>query len=254
MSRTKADIMHDVQYDKAKKIANNTFEYWQGKDRIIRLHDTDIIRFNRRGTVTLNSGGWQTVTTKDRINGFQHNCSLLQRKGVWYISVTMREKTHKYHDGTVYKYQVHNEDSLFFDGIRVTKAGKILNPKTPKTSRAFKKNKKITKLVNAYVKKINDLKTLPDPETRAGDCFYCQMYEVKTGKPLGEAIKDRDHLLLHLKEGHVMFSLIWNALQGRCGNPYFVYEICKDKRHWGNRSIIVSAVRRYLKRQLGLVA
>ena len=50
------------------------------------LHSTAVVRFYSNGTVRLSSGGWQTVTTMDRIRqtlpvGFH----LDSRGGAWYI-------------------------------------------------------------------------------------------------------------------------------------------------------------------------
>ena len=36
--------------------------------RTVRLHRTDIVKVSPNGDIVLNSGGWQTVTTKARIN------------------------------------------------------------------------------------------------------------------------------------------------------------------------------------------
>lgn len=36
----------------------------------VRLHNTYIVRFHENGTVTLHTGGYRTVTTKERINKF----------------------------------------------------------------------------------------------------------------------------------------------------------------------------------------
>lgn len=39
-----------------------------GVDFALRLHDTDIVRWREDGSVRLDSGGWQTKTTRDRWN------------------------------------------------------------------------------------------------------------------------------------------------------------------------------------------
>lgn len=36
----------------------------------VRLYNTDVVQINRDGTYTLRTGGWRTVTTKDRLNRF----------------------------------------------------------------------------------------------------------------------------------------------------------------------------------------
>lgn len=54
----------------------------------VKYHDTVVIKF-KGGNVVLNSGGWQTATTKGRINQAfnQYNLpfSLYQKAGEWYV-------------------------------------------------------------------------------------------------------------------------------------------------------------------------
>lgn len=57
------------------RLGNNTYleSYVDGTqiDRIcVRLHGTNIVQFFSDGRVTLHTGGYWTVTTKDRINQF----------------------------------------------------------------------------------------------------------------------------------------------------------------------------------------
>lgn len=55
---------------KSKKIANNTYliKYDQYR-RAIRLHDTDILKYHN-GCITLDNGGWDTRTTRTRMNQY----------------------------------------------------------------------------------------------------------------------------------------------------------------------------------------
>jgi hypothetical protein len=54
------------------RLGNNTYlEHLNGLQFIgVRLHSTYIVRFHENGTVTLHTGGYYTVTTKERINHF----------------------------------------------------------------------------------------------------------------------------------------------------------------------------------------
>jgi hypothetical protein len=71
-----------------RKIGNNTFERLENINdksaRVISLHNTDIIKFFSNYTV-LNSGGWRTKTTKDRINTFVPWIKVFQKKNNWYV-------------------------------------------------------------------------------------------------------------------------------------------------------------------------
>lgn len=68
-----------------RPIANNTRARIVDENTIaIRLHTTDIALLHRQGTAQLFSGGWRTITTKDRILAFTP-AKLEQVKGIWYM-------------------------------------------------------------------------------------------------------------------------------------------------------------------------
>lgn len=51
-----------------RPIARNTVVYRSGNNIVIKLHNTEIVKYSPRGIVELNSGRWQTVTTMERMN------------------------------------------------------------------------------------------------------------------------------------------------------------------------------------------
>lgn len=69
--RTKAEILDGAQAVESRFVARNTVE-WKDADgaRHIRLHRTDILTFHPDGSIRINTGGWNTITTRDRINAF----------------------------------------------------------------------------------------------------------------------------------------------------------------------------------------
>ena len=54
------------------------------------LHGTEIVKIWNSGEITLNSGGWMTVTTKARMNQVSNEWNLhfqvFQTKNVWFVS------------------------------------------------------------------------------------------------------------------------------------------------------------------------
>jgi hypothetical protein len=74
-----------------RKVGNNTYAEILYDDTVaIRLHNTDVVKINPNGTYTLNSGGWQTVTTKDRINQYSP-VKVYQRKFEWFVTINGKE-------------------------------------------------------------------------------------------------------------------------------------------------------------------
>lgn len=69
--------------DNGKPMANNTRLYDRGDCFALQLHNTDIIRVFPDGWV-LNSGGWQTITTKQRLNDWGP-VGISQSNFVWYV-------------------------------------------------------------------------------------------------------------------------------------------------------------------------
>ena len=64
-------VFKKTEKSQLRKVANNTFEVYdkEGNRIAIRLHNTDIITFDNN-KVIIDSGGWQTHTTKSRLNDY----------------------------------------------------------------------------------------------------------------------------------------------------------------------------------------
>ena len=215
--KTKSAIMADVSATESRIVAPNTVEYrTPDGDRVVRLHRTDIVTFKSNGDIVLSSGGWRTVTTKDRINRFAP-VRVHAERGVWYVS---------------------NGDAAipFVDGLTLRR-GKLPKP----SGRAVAKQ---TKLAAAIAKFADQLREGEIPAPNNGDCWFCLMFDRDT-KPGGK-VNDPGHLAEHVRENYMHGSLVMNALSwAGYPNPALIV-------HMNIRTSIVSAVRRYLRRQLGL--
>ena len=83
MNYQKFDSLLTGRCRQQKKIGNNTIAHRIDDKTIgIKLHATDVVVYHQDGRVVLNSGGWRTVTTKDRINNYS-SARIGQCKGVW---------------------------------------------------------------------------------------------------------------------------------------------------------------------------
>lgn len=96
-----------------KKVANNTYldrfkreqdRYTTGDPIALRLHHTDVATFFRRDSgdeyVVLNTGGWKTVTTKDRLNRVlrRNGANIYQEGQAWYLNLPEQGVTPYYED------------------------------------------------------------------------------------------------------------------------------------------------------------
>jgi hypothetical protein len=70
-----------------RRIANNTRARRVGADIIaVRLHSTDVLTLHRDGAVIADSGGWWTVTTKERINRNGTGAHVHAVRREWFVS------------------------------------------------------------------------------------------------------------------------------------------------------------------------
>ncbi len=242
--RDQFDATERAQW-KPKIIARNTFRFERDGETVIRLHGTDIVTKHKDGSVTLNAGGWKTVTTKDRMNGaMPAGYMLLQKAGAWFV-----RKGSWHEDGA---------QIPFFDGMKVPQCFEHMPAKAAANE---KRETKLRADIKRFVGKLDKLECLPEPSS--GDCWYCMMTVKEpskdAGKSLGEATGNNEHIRSHIKEGYLHGSLIMRALKwaGYC-EPGFIFAMeqsdRKQKRKLHNGGNVKRALRRYLYRQLGLVS
>lgn len=183
--------LHGGRNKSSRPIENNTRVERRDDDIAIRLHGTDVVTYHKDGSVTLDSGGWLTVTTKNRMNDYLGGRAYIgSDRGVWYV----------YRKGTWERV------CRYFDGITVAFDGTILNPQDPsleerKAEAERKMRLRIEKYVNIYMKQLADGMPMPS----GGDCWYCSLF--------GD--KDNDHLLNHLTENYYVPTMLWNAMRAR---------------------------------------
>lgn len=87
--------------DKEVKLGHNTWLVKTSRGYGIRYHHTVVVEFLSKVLIRLDSNGWKTSSTKQRINGYIPGC-IYQVKHEWFL---------------VSKNQ---EDREFFDGICLT--------------------------------------------------------------------------------------------------------------------------------------
>jgi hypothetical protein len=226
-----------------RKVGNNTYAERRDDGSIaIRLHATDIVTVSPTGLLILESGGWRTVTTKDRINQYlPAGYSLYVNRGIWYLQCPNGD-TLNYADGMTIDYDNTPRGYALPDPI----GDKILR-----------------KQISGYAKLCAEAVPLSLPN--GGDCWYCYL-RGEDGRTMGEQFKDRSHFLDHFREKYVVPSLVWRAMEV-CGydpkrNIQFamVFKVDGDMQAFRNgyadlaQSTVRKCVRRYLMKQFGYQA
>lgn len=210
----------------SRKIGNNTYLKKLDDCIAVLLHDTYIVKYYPKYNQYF-TGGWNTHTTKDRLNTYG-DINIYQKNGLWYVG-----------------------NYLFFDGLK-SRNGEIIGKKLlpEKTEKKIKKIKaKIAKYIQDVGKKYDEGIAKPS----SGDCWYCSM-RTDDGKTLGD-IQDNDHLLHHFEEKYVVPSLIWNAIT-EAGYRYpelivgWTREDELSRPNYGSKTSVLCAVRKYLNKRL----
>lgn len=188
----------------SKKLDHNTYLIRRGDAIAIRLHETDIITYTPQSLCILHSGGWNTPTTRDRISAYAP-VRMGIRKGTPFITFNGKE------------YQ-------FFDGITLDlNAGMVIDTnEKPDLDAINAYNKELTKRVDGYVKGLTLDTVQSCLEDMNGDCMFCHLLEVGTGKTLGEATQNTEHLWSHVNEQSYIGSLIIAAYKARGYGNYRV--------------------------------
>jgi len=171
----------------------------------IELFGHEIIQYHPKGPIVLNSCGYRTVTTKDRINRY-NPAYIIQARGIWYITNGIPGYPHSVRDLP-----------LFEDGMKVNNNGKVqgLSKKTQAKNQARLKevnalNVRIKKYADGFLEALFACKV---PKPSGGDCWHCCLVEEKSGKPWGEEAGNTEHLTLHFDEDYYVPSLLANAVK-----------------------------------------
>lgn len=234
----------------SRKLGNNTYLQRRGDGVIaVKLHATDVLTFHADGRTVYNTGGWKTVTTKERMNSYGP-LRIFTERGVWY---TCRPGEW-------------DKRLTYADGLTVGADGAISGEGVTPDERGDKRA--IKKFVAAYMAAF-ERGEVPAPS--GGDCWYCGMREVNTLRPLGEVQGDQaGHIRGHFAEGYYVPSLLSRAME--------VFGASQAARQWvaaywdgsapadlaaqvkegfyarHGRETCAKMLRRYLSRQLGYAA
>ena len=105
--KSKRDMLAtlDVVPVKSTMPARNTLDYTLADGtRRIRLHQTDVVTIHPNGGVTLNTGGWNSHTTRARINEFAPaHIGVYTDKGNIHVNVTTQWETRESFGGGTYQ-------------------------------------------------------------------------------------------------------------------------------------------------------
>ena len=94
---TEAMILDDVRTGQDKKLGHNTWLVKTQQGYGIKYHHTVVVEFLSSTLIRLNTNGWQTSTTKQRINEYIP-AHIYQQNHEWFLS-SHNERTLEFFDG-----------------------------------------------------------------------------------------------------------------------------------------------------------
>jgi hypothetical protein len=230
-----------------KPIGPNTRIMRRGDSYALRFHATDILTFMPSGAVRYDTGGWRTVTTKERMNKYGLACVYSDR-GIWHINPRTSGST--WTGGAPYV------DGCIVHRGKVKGAGKARD-----VTRERKLRASIGKFARDYVAKLYAGEiAAPD----SGDCWGCLMRADDGSRPM--AGKGASSCIVgHVQEAYHVPSLIWRALEAANAGDAYKREAAGLQNMPGKpadwrpmagfvREQLTRMLRRYCMRECGLAA
>jgi hypothetical protein len=212
-----------------RKLANNTYGSIIGDTVYVRLHATDIAVITPT-TATYNTGGWYTVTTKERINRWlPAGLRVWSEKGIWRLGGA----------GIIARFR---------DGITITDGQGDLAYNVVGGAQLDDPDEPLRKALDRYVKlytdeRLAELMQYADATGARGDCLYCQMFDPDGKQP--------DHLLDHIAEGYTMAWLAHRAVSASGYKPdVYLGTFLPNYYRPGQASFYGDVVRRSIRKYL----
>jgi hypothetical protein len=207
----------------------------------VRYQRTDVVTYREDGSIVLNSDGYHTLTTRQRINEYAPIKTWSER-GVMFI-------------GQGYPWR--QPGSPYVDGIVISADGSLILPERAKEELTTREeiSRRIRKYA-ALVRSAVERGEMSTPEL--GDCLLCQIelsrrmerarVDVGSSFPAlaaatytaNDELVSADHYLSHLEEGYVMGSLLANAILARnYGNPAVVFSMINHDKNgkWASQIV-----------------
>lgn len=235
----------------SKLIGRNTLAYETATYRAVRYHNTDVFVIGQTGHVCLDTGGWNTVTTRERINDALHGSGfrIFTDRGALFLSAP-DGSNHEFVE-TV-KFNVDSEFSKLTGGILNRPGGFEFRPGDIYTDIRFGQAvsyKHISKLIDKYLAVLNKGGV---PTNTGGDPWVSP--DPKTGK------YSREHVMEWLsdpdtKQPYVFGTFIVNALRFSgmtdVGISMYLSDFNKRKQDGYHSALVIRKVRRYIRACLG---
>lgn len=221
-------------YGNGKPVGNNTRLIIQADDEVgLLYHKTFIVTYHTNGGMTLNSGGWRTVTTKERISqALPMGWAIRSEQGQWFVVNVTSGVEYIYYDG--FEFQPDGFDQL----------QPAPDPAKAKAELAtWEYNKVVRQQIRRFVRNLT-AEQVSNALEGHGSCEQCL---IRPG------LSHPDHLVVHVQENFLTKELVYASLAARgFVDPYLILNVVKVAAVVQDEvdSMLKQALRKYLDRQI----
>lgn len=165
----------------------------------VRYYDTDVVVYHPDGRIVVQTGGYKTLSTRERISGYSP-CQIWQEKGTWHFQY--KDKHYLFTESV---YTLHPDGSVTpgtGKGERVPE----FDPEAEKAAVKFRR--KVGRYAKKFIDKLYDGDLSGDT---GGDCLECK--GLFGDRPATDS--KENHVRSHIDENYFVVTLLLNALEWR---------------------------------------
>lgn len=192
----------------------------------IHYQNTDVVTYRLNGTCVLNSDGWQTVTTKERMNTYSP-ATVYQTKSRWYV-------------GRDWQGQV---KSAYYDGMVIDAYGEAVEPREANEIARDRIDHQVSKYIREYIAELV-AGSIDNPDN--GDCWGCRFGVDDNSHPMGFG-----HYLEHFTEPYYVPSILYRAVLAQgLGDPSYALHLVFVRHDKGYAARVLRAYFKKIKPNL----
>lgn len=221
------------RFPKRRLDGRETYLYGRGDEYIVSLFGKEIVFYRPDNSIHLDTCGWKTVTTKERMNRLMpRGWKLYSQSGQWWLV----RPGPNWDWESAPKWAIDRSFTILPDD---SVAGAI-------SAEQVAEQHKLVKRVKAYAKAYAQALFAGNVRAPSGaDCWFCHMVDTKTQEPWGGT----DHLLSHLDEKYYVPSLLVNAMRAPTAKMSQM-SLWQVNNIWTNGGPEESGINDYLLRQV----
>ena len=253
MKYTDAEALMNKARDRknGKPLENNTRLFDRGDHFAVQLHSTDIVGLYPDGSFTLNTGGWYSKVTKNRMAGYAPTDAYIQsRKGIWHI-ISQRSNfgPKDEHGNKPFIGSTILHDSEFYDGMRFGSDGLPLKPLVPDNALVDRLDRSIRKYKKEFcaemVRIVKETGKLPRADN--GDCWGCSMV---TAQGKNDILTGVTHYFHHFNDHYYVPALLERAILEGGSHPGIVWSMMESDLVQGRSSFsLTNGLTRYFMKR-----